>query len=539
MDKTVKIDIVSGFLGAGKTTLINKLLQEAYIGEKIALLENEFGEIAIDGNLFAGHDIAVKEIANGCICCTLQGNFISGIIELVREYAPDRIIIEPTGIGRLKDIIFACNEAAKETDVAVNCIITVVDATMFSIFMEVSGEFYRRQISEGRTIVLSAVQNLEEDDNLDEIIAGIRELNPKALIFAKPWDKMEGLELLQMAEETGMLNPDRHDHEHEHDHDHHHHHDHDHPDNEGFESCSFATDKVWTAQEIKEMLQKLADGSCGCVFRAKGFLNTEAGMAKVDYVYGRGEMVPSLYIGPGKFVIIGKDLGKKALKKMFSPGETPAKNYLMLACPILQDEIRAAVAETDAKFPIIFMPSELHLLPDKLREYLQEMIDRLENVDYLLLPMGRCGNGTLGLKSDKITIVLPKCEDCINLTLSDETLQVDRPTYSYFLTAGWLREKNAINNEYDSVLEKYGAEKAAMVMQMMYANYRYFTLIDTGVYDLALAREKIKPLAELVNLKVKEIKGKCGVLKKMMRLELDDNFVIVPPGETVSDKHFL
>ncbi|ATW23807.1 GTP-binding protein [Candidatus Formimonas warabiya] len=464
MAQTIKIDIISGFLGAGKTTLINKLLKEAYIGEKIALLENEFGEIAIDGAFFDGHDITVKEIANGCICCTLQGSFVKGIVELVQKYTPDRIIIEPTGIGRLKDIVFACTEAAKETNIAINCMITVVDATMYPIFIEISGEFYQRQISDGRTIVLSAVQNLSESDNLCGIIDGIRALNPLAPIFAKPWAEMDGLELLQVAEETGLDHRQDFSHEHDHDHSHDHHH-----DNEGFQSCSLETDKVWTEQEIRDMMQKLARRTYGQVFRAKGFLKTAAGMVKVDYVYGRSEIVPSPYTGPGKFVTIGKDIAGNMVEKLFA-GETAAKNYLMLACPILQDEIRAAAAETEVKFPILFIPSDLHLLPDKLRDYLQEMIDRLENVDCLLLPMGRCGNGTLGLKSDKMTIILPKCEDCINLTLSDEKLMVERPVYSYFLTAGWLREKNAINNEYDATLKKYGPERAAMIMGMMYAN---------------------------------------------------------------------
>ncbi|MEN3004167.1 GTP-binding protein [Dehalobacterium formicoaceticum] len=331
MTNMVKIDIISGFLGAGKTTLINKLLQEAYIGEKIALLENEFGEIAIDSDLFADYDIKVKEIANGCICCTLQGDFIKGIHELVREYAPDRIIIEPTGISHLKDTIYACNEAARDADIQLNCIITVVDAAMFPVFMDVSGEFYRQQVVDGRTIVLSAVQNLEENDDLDEIISGIRALNPTAPIIAEPYDEIDGLELLQMAEESGMLKECRHDHEHNHDHDHNCDGDHDQDnnqdhlqprqDNEGFRSCSFRTDKVWTEAEISELFQKLTESSSGLIFRAKGFLNTESGMVKVNFVYGRGEIIPSTYIGPGKFVIIGKDLAETTLEKLF-PGNS-------------------------------------------------------------------------------------------------------------------------------------------------------------------------------------------------------------------------
>ncbi|MGI6678710.1 MAG: CobW family GTP-binding protein [Dehalobacterium sp.] len=306
--KPVKIDIISGFLGAGKTTLISKLLQEAYLGEKIALLENEFGEIAIDGDILDHHGITIKEIANGCICCTLQGNFINGIVELVQKNAPDRIIIEPTGLSHLRDIIFACREAAKSVDIAINCIITVVDATRFPMFMEVSGEFYRHQIGEGRTIVLSAVQNLEEEDNLDEIISGIRNLNPHAPIFTKPWDEMDGLELLQVAEESGMMSHFPTDsHHHVHHRDHHRH------GKEDYESFSLRMDKVWTDKEIKELFHNLAEGINGCVFRAKGFLPTEAGMVKVDYVYGRGKTEPSPYTGPGKIVIIGRDLAPQGL----------------------------------------------------------------------------------------------------------------------------------------------------------------------------------------------------------------------------------
>lgn len=326
MTQTVKIDIISGFLGAGKTTLINKLLKEAYIGEKIALLENEFGEIAIDGALFDGYDITVEEIANGCICCTLQGSFVKGIVELTQKYVPDRIIIEPTGIGSLKDIVTACAEAAKVVNLAINCIITVVDPTIYPMMMEVGGPFYQRQISDGRTIVLSVVQNLPEADKLAQVINGIRTLNPWAPIFSKLWDEVDGLELLQTAEETGLMHHGHnhhedcdHDHAHElhHDHDHSHHHNHRH-DNEGFQSCSFETDRVWTGQEIRDMLQKLAGGTSGQVFRAKGFLKTKADMVKVDYVYGRGEIVPSPYTGPSKFVVIGKDMDRNRLEKLLA-----------------------------------------------------------------------------------------------------------------------------------------------------------------------------------------------------------------------------
>lgn len=215
------------------------------------------------------------------------------------------------------------------------------------------------------------------------------------------------------------------------------------------------------------------------------------------------------------------------------------KNYLMLACTILKDEIEAALAETDVKIPMLFVPSELHLLPDKLREYLQRTLDNLYNVDVVLLPMGRCGNGTLGLYSERATIVLPKSEDCINLLLSEKSVRIERPQYSYFLTDGWLREKNAVNNEYGRTVEKHGPEKAAFVMKMLYDSYKHFTFVDTGTYSLEEAEGKIRPLADLVGVDINCLPGPCGVLKKMMRLEFDDNFIVVPPGTAISEEHFL
>lgn len=211
----------------------------------------------------------------------------------------------------------------------------------------------------------------------------------------------------------------------------------------------------------------------------------------------------------------------------------------MLACSIVRDEIMMAAQESHVRFPILFLPSDLHQSPDKFRAYLQKTIDSLRYVDYLLLPMGRCGNGTLGIKAENCTIVLPKSDDCVNLVLSDESLRVERPKYTFFLTDGWLRDDNAINNEYDRTVAKYGEEKAAMVMEMLYGGYKYFSLMNTGTYDMKAAAAKVRPLADLVHLEINELPGPCGVLRKMMRLEFDENFAIIPPGEAVNEEHFL
>jgi G3E family GTPase len=185
----IRLDIVSGFLGAGKTTLINKLLREAWQGERIAVLENEFGEIGVDGDLLRGHDLAVREITNGCICCALKGDFVEGIKELARDYRPDRIVIEPTGIGKLADIMDACRLAAEETPVSVHTVMTVAQAPLVSAFLEASGEFYREQIADAPVVVVSAAQNLTGDDPpLPQVLSEIRKLNPDAVLFAEPWD---------------------------------------------------------------------------------------------------------------------------------------------------------------------------------------------------------------------------------------------------------------------------------------------------------------------------------------------------------------
>jgi hypothetical protein len=212
--------------------------------------------------------------------------------------------------------------------------------------------------------------------------------------------------------------------------------------------------------------------------------------------------------------------------------------YIMLACFNIKNELLSAVNAAGSGFPILFIPRETHLISNKLREYLQSAIDALENVDYILLPMGRCGNGTLGLVSPKASLVFPKCNDCIDLLLSEERLKTERPQYAYFLTAGWLGSSASIDTEYSYTLRKYGEKTGTEIIRTIYKSYKYFTLVDTSAYDLESAREKILPLARTTGMEVNLMKGPCGVLRKMARLELDANFTIIPPGEPVSEKHF-
>ncbi|MDR1128925.1 MAG: GTP-binding protein [Treponema sp.] len=318
----IKLEIVSGFLGAGKTTLINKLLREAWRGEKTAVLENEFGEIGVDGDLLAGHDLMVKEITNGCICCTLKGDFVEGIKELARDYGPERIVIEPTGIGKLSDILEACGLAGREAPVSVYTAMTVAQAPLVSAFLEVSGEFYHEQIKSAPVVVLSAVQNLgAEDPPLPEILGKIRELNPGAAVFTEPWDTLDSLKLLAVAEEmTGKIpgaedprghehgsgNGGGHGHEHEHDHS---------LENGGFDSCSFVLKDPWPGEDVDDLAARMKGGSFGEIFRAKGFVPVRGRPHKLDYVYGRLSLAPADYPGEGKLVVIGRGIKKEELAR--------------------------------------------------------------------------------------------------------------------------------------------------------------------------------------------------------------------------------
>ncbi|HMM06269.1 MAG TPA: GTP-binding protein [Clostridiales bacterium] len=313
MSKPVKIDLIAGFLGAGKTTFLNKLLKEAYFGEQIALLENEFGEIPLDGTLLAGYDIAIKEIANGCICCTLQGNFIDGITALIDTVQPDRIVIEPTGLAKLPDLCRACALAGEKTPLQINAVITVVDATMLPVFMEVGGEFFQKQIIDAKTVVLSHVQEMEAGESIDEVIAAIRVLNPDAPIFSEEWSTLNSLAVLTAAEQCGALSPlaaaeeKVHYHDHGHDHDHHHHHHHHHGDEE-FASCSVVVKERVSAVWLEDFFHRLRGDQGGEIFRAKGLLHTENGDVRFDGVYGKISSSPYDFDGDGFFVVIGKHL---------------------------------------------------------------------------------------------------------------------------------------------------------------------------------------------------------------------------------------
>ena len=254
-----KIDIVSGFLGAGKTTLIKKMVKEAYQGEKLVLIENEFGEISIDGGFLKDAGIQISEMSSGCICCSLVGDFGKALREVKEQFQPDRILIEPSGVGKLSDVIVAVeNTVADIPDMRLNSFVTVADAGKVKVYMKNFGEFYNNQIESAGTIILSRTQKLTQE-KLEAAVALLREKNPTAAILTTPWDQLDGKTILAAVEKVSLADEllekmraeheaeeaehhHHHHHHHEHDdddghdeHEHHHHHDHD--DEDGHEHC--------------------------------------------------------------------------------------------------------------------------------------------------------------------------------------------------------------------------------------------------------------------------------------------------------------
>ena len=235
-----KIDIVSGFLGAGKTTLIKKLLAEAFPGEKLVLIENEFGEISIDGGFLKDSGVQISEMSSGCICCSLVGDFNKALKDVHEQFHPDRILIEPSGVGKLSDVIVAVENTVKDVpDMKLNSFVTVADATKVKIYMKNFGEFYNNQIESAGTIILSRTQRLSQE-KLEAAVALLWEKNPNAAILTTPWDQLDGMTILSAIEKVSLADEllahmraeheaDEAEHEHEH---HHHHHDHDEDEDE-------------------------------------------------------------------------------------------------------------------------------------------------------------------------------------------------------------------------------------------------------------------------------------------------------------------
>ena len=342
-----KIDIFSGFLGAGKTTLIRKLIAEGYQGEKLVLIENEFGEIAIDGGFLKDAGVEINEMNSGCICCTLVGDFTKALKKVMEDFAPDRILIEPSGVGKLSDVA----KAVERVEGAhIGAKVTVVDAGKAKMYMRNFGEFFNDQVANADLIVLSRTDTASDAKVLaaSQLLKG---LNDHAGLITTPWDQLDGKLIREAMDENGLKaemeklqhEQEHHHHhdedeEHEHHHHHHdgeecddpececHHHDHDHEHHhhhhadEVFASWGMETPRKFSEQELREILEQLGDAvQYGIVLRAKGILDAKDGQwLYFDYVPGEMEIRRGAAAVTGRFCVIGSHIREDALKELFT-----------------------------------------------------------------------------------------------------------------------------------------------------------------------------------------------------------------------------
>ena len=363
-----KIDIVSGFLGAGKTTLIKKLLAEAYKGEKLVLIENEFGEINIDGGFLKESGIQISEMSAGCICCSLVGDFNKALKDVESQFHPDRILIEPSGVGKLSDVIVAVENTVKDVpEMKLNSFVTVADATKVKVYMKNFGEFYNNQIEAAGTIILSRTQKMTQE-KLEAAVSMLREKNADAAIITTPWDELDGKAILSAIEKVSLADEllekmraeheaDEHEHHHHHhdgeecddpncschhhhddddddDHDEHeHHHDHEdgecddpncschhhhHHADEVFTSWGKETPKIYTQADIDRILTALDSGDYGAILRAKGIVNgTDGAWIEFDYVPEEHEIRAGHPDYTGRLCVIGSNLKEEKLAELF------------------------------------------------------------------------------------------------------------------------------------------------------------------------------------------------------------------------------
>lgn len=351
------IDIFSGFLGAGKTTLIRKLIEEAYKGEKIVLIENEFGEIGIDGGFLKDAGIEINEMNSGCICCTLVGDFSKAIEKVIGEFKPDRILIEPSGVGKLSDVILAVKNL-KDDRIHLNSFTTIVDGRRYEMYAKNFGEFYNNQVEHANTVIISHAQDLDAKQ-IDKAVNKIRELNKEAAVITTDWDELDGSVILKTMEEgstiekalekltyevnhadcahehgichhenhdhhEGHNHNDEHNHGHHHEHCHDHHHDHHHHEHghhhadEVFDSIGIETSRAYQRNELETILSSLKDDeSLGTILRAKGILQSKDGWLHFDLVPGDFEIRKGSADVIGRIVAIGTELDKSKIKELF------------------------------------------------------------------------------------------------------------------------------------------------------------------------------------------------------------------------------
>lgn len=377
-EKRTKVDIISGFLGAGKTTLIRKLIKEAYGDKKIIIIENEFGEIGVDTGFLKDTGVTINEITAGCICCTLAGDFAKALDEVMREYKPDIIVIEPSGVGKLSDVILAVKSLGND-DILLNSFACVVDAKKARKYLKNFGEFFENQVENAGAVILSHTSELSAE-KIDDVVDMLRELNKEASIITTDWEDLDGKDILEAMEQKKSLDfiinklreepavhhdhdhhhdhehhhgehdhdhhhhdhdhhhgEHHHDHEHHHEHEHEHHHDHNHHDDncgcghdhnhehghdadEVFSTVGIETAKAFTLEQIKKALDEIEDDSkYGMVIRAKGIVKGEDGKwLHFDYVPGEADIRDGSAEVTGMICVIGVDLKEKEIRELFS-----------------------------------------------------------------------------------------------------------------------------------------------------------------------------------------------------------------------------
>ena len=349
-----KVDVISGFLGAGKTTLIKKLLEGELKNEKVVLIENEFGDVGIDGTFLKEAGIEIKEINSGCICCSLVGDFREALLKVVEEYAPERLIIEPSGVGKLSDVI----QAIEDVHLHVNALVCVVDVKKAKMYHKNFKEFFDNQIEYAKTVILSRTQDVS-DEKVEEVVHMIHEFNPDAKCIISDWNELSDHQILEVLDEADdkhhheeehecccghhdegheccghhhdeedheccCHDHDEHDHEccHDHDdhecgcgHDHHHHHGHHHADDD-FVSVAYDTAHSYTKEELHDMLAQLDEN----ILRAKGMVKSNEGWLFFDYVPNEIDIRPGEVQTIGKIVVIGSTIDEDKIKEIFRIG---------------------------------------------------------------------------------------------------------------------------------------------------------------------------------------------------------------------------
>lgn len=325
---SIKVDIISGFLGAGKTTLIKQLFKAGFSGEKVVLIENEFGEIGIDGTFLKEAGIDIKEINSGCICCSLVGDFSKSMEEVINKFNPDRIIIEPSGVGKLSDIIKAVENL--QLGLVLNIVATVVDGSKCKIYMKNFGEFFNNQVEDAKSIIISKVENLE-DEKIIEVYNLLKNKNPHANIILANLPHTDEKKLLEVLEKNALITEQMkenleqehccHHHDEEHEHCCHHHDEkgHHHDADEIFVSYGFESVRAYSKEELTHILDALKDENvCGLVLRAKGILRASDNdnWYYFDYVSGDYQINEGKEDFIGRFVIIGSKLNKENIEKI-------------------------------------------------------------------------------------------------------------------------------------------------------------------------------------------------------------------------------